>query len=106
MATGRTSCLWSPLRPSSSTNSLIASPSVSWAAKVNNHSFCLPAEKSQARVSFSSLMAFAIAFCRVLEAERDAFAETKPKDSSRHHFNSFLNMSTGTLRDRSEDSTE
>src|SRR5690348_4458787 len=35
-------------------------------------------EKSQARVSFSSLTTFVIAFCRALEAERDAFAETKP----------------------------
>ncbi|KAF8948136.1 hypothetical protein BGZ47_006244, partial [Haplosporangium gracile] len=40
------------------------------------------------------------------ESERDAFSEKRPKDTRRHNFNSFLNMSTGMLRDRSEDSTE
>ncbi|KAF9130521.1 hypothetical protein BGW39_002979 [Mortierella sp. 14UC] len=39
------------------------------------------------------------------EAEIDGLSIAKPKET-KYHFNSFLNMSTGTLRDRSEDGAE
>ncbi|KAF9297661.1 hypothetical protein BGZ88_009341 [Linnemannia elongata] len=63
-------------------------------------------ESPSTKLKYEFINRIAISLMGREEAERDAFAETKPKDSGRHHFNSFLNMSTGTLRDRSEDSTE
>ncbi|KAF9549468.1 hypothetical protein EC957_003857 [Mortierella hygrophila] len=63
-------------------------------------------ESPSTKLKYEFINRLAISIMGHEEAEHDAFSETEPKDTGRHHFNSFLNMSTGTLRDRSEDNTE
>ncbi|KAK3822536.1 MAG: hypothetical protein JOS17DRAFT_321278 [Linnemannia elongata] len=63
-------------------------------------------ESPSTKLKYEFINRIAISLMGHEEAERDAFSEAKPKDTNRHHINSFLNMSTGTLHDRSEENTE
>ncbi|KAG9066071.1 hypothetical protein KI688_001290 [Linnemannia hyalina] len=63
-------------------------------------------ESPSTKLKYEFINRIAISLMGHEEAEHDAFWETEPKDTGRHHLNSFLHMSTGTLRDRSEDTTE
>ncbi|KAF9153192.1 hypothetical protein BG015_003896 [Linnemannia schmuckeri] len=63
-------------------------------------------ESPATKLKYEFINRIAISLMGHEEAEHNAISEEKPKDTHRHNVNSFLNMSTGTLHDRSEDSTE
>ncbi|KAF9935062.1 hypothetical protein FBU30_008555 [Linnemannia zychae] len=62
-------------------------------------------ESPSIKLKYEFLNRIALSLMGHEETESSALVETKPK-VMRNHFNCFLNMSTGTLRDHSEDGTE